>query len=284
MTKISNSNAQGANEKNHCLMERLDSTAKIDEYDTAINVIGGLRDFSVILKAIEAHFNQSDSLHELIAQRNEFNLRTERSRARVEREVRKAFLQFRSEEHKDLIQGSFSAQVPLQDKELALFWQLALNNRLFREISSSVFAKTYYSGRSSISKDDIAAYLKDSLSQKKSMETDWSEKTINTLSTKYLNLMSKLSFVSTGRNKSFNHVRPSSESLVLFLYFAKLFSPSNNILTNEFLRLSFIPSNDVHARLKKLSLKGFFNMNFNGVTLNIELTHSYQGLCDDLYS
>ncbi len=265
-------------------MKRIDDAPEIDGYDTAINVIGGLSDCSVIFKAIDAHFSQSDSLNELIAQRNEFNLRTERSRKRVEREVRKAFLQFRSEEHKALIQESFSGQVPLQDKELALFWQFALNNRLFREISSSVFEKTYHSGRTSISKDDIGAYLKDSLSKKESLEIDWSEKTINTLSTKYLNLMSKLNFISTGRIKSFNHVRPSSESLVLFLYFAKLFSPSNNILTNEFLRLSFIPSNDVHARLKKLSLKGFFNMNFNGVTLNIELTHSYQGLCDDLYS
>ena len=140
-------------------------------------------------------------------------------------------------------------------------------------------------GRTSISKDDIAAYLKDSLSQKKSRETDWSENTITTLSTKYLNLMSKLGFVSIGRVKSFNHIRPSSEAQVLFLYFAKLFSPSNsNILTNEFLAVGFVPSDDVQDRLKRLSIKGFFNMNFNGVALNIELTHSCQGICDALYN
>lgn len=253
-------------------------------YNTAINVIGGLRDCSVIFKAINSYFSQSDSLKELVNQRNEFNLRTEKSRTRIEREVRKSFIQFKNEEHKEFIQGIFTERVPLQDKELVLVWQFALNNRLFREITSRVFIKTYYSGRASISKNDITAYLKELLHQNESLQLNWSENTINTLSTKYLNLMSKLGFLSTGRIKSFRHIKPSSEAQVLFLYFAKLFSPSaSNILKNELLQVSFIPIEDVQVRLKKLSLKGFFNMNFNGVALNIELTHSYKGICDALY-
>ena len=97
--------------------------------------------------------------------------------------------------------------------------------------------------------------------------------------------MSKLEFLSPERVKSFKHISPSSEAQVLFLYFAKLLSPSaSNILTNELLPISFVPSEDVQDRLKKLSLKGFFNMNFNGVALNIELTHSYKGICDALYN
>lgn len=266
-------------------MERLNNPKDLGAYNTAINLIGGLRDCSVIFKAVDSHFSQSDSLKKLVNQRNEFNLRTEKSRTRIEREVRKAFLQFKNKEHQALIQGIFTERVPLQDKELILVWQFALNNRLFREISSQVFVKTYYSGRASISKDDITAYLKEFLRQNESLQINWSENTINTLSTKYLNLMSKLGFLSPGRVKTFKHIRPSSEAQVLFLYFAKLFSPSaSNILTNELLPVSFIPSDDVQDRLKKLSLKGFFNMNFNGVALNIELTHSYKGICDVLYN
>ena len=182
-------------------MERSNNTTDLGAYNTAINVIGGLKDCSVIFKAIDSHFSQSDSLRELVNQRNEFNLRTEKSRTRIEREVRKAFLQFKNEEHQDLVQGIFTDRVPLQDKELILVWQFALNNRLFREISSRVFAKTYYSGRASISKDDITAYLKEFLRQNESLGISWSENTINTLSTKYLNLMSKLGFLSPGRVK-----------------------------------------------------------------------------------
>jgi len=260
------------------------NTTEYEVYDTAINVIGGLRDCSVIFRAFDAHFSQTDSYKELMNQRNEFNLRTEKSRTRIEREVSKEFLHFKNEEHQSLIQGIFSERVPLRDKELALLWQFALNNRLFREITSRVFVKTYYSGRASISKDDIIAYLKEFLRQNESIPISWSENTINTLSTKYLNLMSKLGLLSPGRIKSFNHIRPSSEAQVLFLYFAKLFSTGPvNILTNELLPICFIPLEDIQDRLKKLSLKGFFNMNFNGVALNIELTHSYERICDELY-
>lgn len=266
-------------------MEPLNNTTELGVYDTAINVIGGLRDCSVIFKAIHSHFSQSDSLTELLNQRNEFNLRTVKSRTRIEREVRKEFLQFKNEDHQELIRGIFSEWVPQQDKELVVVWQFALNNGLFREITSRVFVKTYYSGRANISKDDITAYLKEFLRQNESLQISWSENTINTLSTKYLNLMSKLGFLSTGRVKSFRHIRPSSEAQVLFLYFAKLFSPSaSNILTNELLPISFIPSEDIQVRLKKLSLKGFFNMDFNGVAVNIELSHSYKGICDALYN
>lgn len=266
-------------------MERSNNATEPGEYNTAINVIGGLRDCSVIFKAIDSHFSQSDSLKELVNQRNEFSLRTEMSRTRIEREVRKSFLQFKSEDHQDLIQGIFSERVPLHDKELFLVWQFALNNKLFRDITSRVFIKTYYSGRASISKDDIIAYLKEFLRENESLELNWSESTIITISRKYLNLMSKLRFLSAGRVKSINNIRPSSEAQVLFLYFARLFSPSaSNLLANEMLTLSFIPAGDIQDRLKKLSLKGYFNMNINGVALNIELTHSYKGVCDALYN
>lgn len=268
-------------------MKRLISNnlTEFSEYNTAINIIGGLRDCSVLCKAIYSHFSQSDSLDEFINQRNEFNLRTEMSRTRIEREIRRSFLQFKDEGHQELIKGVFSERASLKDKELALVWQFALNNRLFRDIMLNVFMKIYYSGRASISKEDIIAYLKETLKQNGSQKISWSESTINTISTKFLNLMSKLGFLSTGRVKSFKHIRPSSEAQVLFLYFAQIFFPiSGNILTNELLPMSFIPIEDMQDRLKKLSARGFFNMNFNGVTLNIELIHSYKGVCDVLYN
>ena len=266
-------------------MMRLNDTIELGAYNTAINVIGGLRDSSILFKSIDSHFSQNDSLDELFYQRNEFNLRTEKSRERIEIAVRKNFLQFKNEDHQELFQEIFTERVPLKDKELVLVWQFALNNRLFREISSRIFAKTYYSARSSITKDDITAYLKEFLLQKDSLQISWSEKTISMLATKYLSFMSKLGFIGTGNVKSFQHIQPSSEAQVLFLYFAQLLSPgSKNILNNELLPISFIPSGEILDRFKKLSLKGYFNMDYNGVALNIELTHSYKGVCNALYN
>ncbi|HQO39936.1 MAG TPA: DUF1819 family protein, partial [Spirochaetota bacterium] len=169
-----------------------------------------------------------------------------------------------------------------EDQNFAFFWHLALMNKLFKEISVNVFLKVYFSGRVSISQDDIIPFIKEI--KDKAGNPLWSDTTIYRLATKYLSLMTKLNFVSSGRIKTFRHMRPSSEALVLFLYFTKVFSPGvSNILKNEFLNISFIPSEDLQNRLKKLSIKGFFNMNFNGVALNIELIHSYKGICDALY-
>ena len=266
-------------------MQRLDIKSELVTYDTAINVIGGLKDISAIFKAINSHFNKNDSIEALIHERNELNLRTEKSRKRIEYEIKKSYVKFINEDHEELIQSIFLGHLPQQDKDLVLFWQFALNNRLFREITSVVFMKAYYSGRISISKDDIVAFLKEFLRKNGHLNLSWSEITIDTLSSKYLNLMSKFGLLSAGRKKIFKHVRPTIEAQVIFFYFAKLFSPDrSNILSNDLLPISFIPLEDMHERLKKLSLKGFLNMGFTGENLNIELIHSYKGICNVLYN
>jgi len=255
------------------------------EYDTTINVIGGLKDCNVIYKAIESHFDNDDNITELISGRNEFNLRTERSRERVQRAVKRSFLRFENQNHCDLVYSIFMDDIPLPEREVILFWQFVLSNRLFREISLHVYVKSYFTGKVYFPKDDIIAYLKEFISQNKKLNLKWSENTINTLSTKYLNLMTKLNFLEGARKKSFKHIKLSTELLVIFLYFASIYAPdNNNILVNEILPLSLVAKEDVLERLKKLSLKGFFNMNFNGVELNIELTHSYKGICGALYN
>ena len=172
----------------------------------------------------------------------------------------------------------------VMQQELILFWQFAVCNQLFFDLSANVFMKNYFSGRVGLSKDDLVGYLKEFLTQHNSLNLKWSEITIETLATKYLSFMTKLGFLTGARTKSFQHIKISGESLILFLYFAQIHEPENkNIIINKLLPLSFVPIEDLQERLKKLSLKGFFNMNFNGVALNIELIHDYKGLCDVLY-
>ena len=256
-----------------------------DDYDTTIKDIAGIKDYSLIFNIIEAYFDEPDSTDTLITDENEFDIRTFKTRAKVNWAVNKTILQFVSEEHKDLASKVFQDRVPLQDKKFAFLWHLCLNNRLFREIMITVFTKLYFSGRAQISKEDIIAYIKDMSDKIDISKPSWSEDTIYRLATKYLSLMTKFDFVTSGRTKSFNHIRPSTEALVLFLYFSKLHSPNTaNIMDNELLPACFISVEDIQSRLKKLSLKGFFNVSFNGLALNIELTHSYEEICDVLYS
>ncbi len=262
----------------------MNTITKPSGYDTAINVIGSLSGSDIISRAIESHFDSSDSLKDLINGRNEFSLRTSKSRARIEHGVRSAFLQFQNADHEALLEGIFRENVPARDKEFAMLWQFALNNRLFREISVNVFAKTYFSGRASISKQDICGYLKEFIRLNRDLGISWSESTINALSTKYLNLLTKLELVSSGRIKNINQVKPSLEAQVLFLYFAKLLDYAKpNLLHHELLPLLFISDENIVERFKRLSIRGLFNMDFNGVALNIELVYSYRDICDVLY-
>jgi len=265
-------------------MTEPNNSIEVSNYDVTTIVIGGLKDLNLIFKAIESCFDNNDSVEELISVRNEFNIRSEKSRLRIESAVKQAFLQFKNQDHKNLIQCVFQSDAPLAEKQLVLFWQFVLNNRLFREISSCVFMKMYFSGRSYISKDDVIAYLKDLFNNNDNQNVSWSESTINILAGKYLTLMTKLNFLEGTRTKSFRHIKTSTEALVFFLYIAKIHGPEiSNILLNDMLNFSFIAHEDFLDRLKKLSLKGLIKMNYNGVALNVELLHSYREICDVLY-
>lgn len=265
-------------------MAQLENKTKLGDYDTTIKDIAGLKDYSLIFNILEAYFNDSNSTNTLINEENEFDIRTVKTRTKVNWAINKSILQFVSEDHKDLASKVFQEQIPQQDKKFAFFWHFCLNNRLFREITIYVFSKVYLSGRAQISQEDIIAYIKDISDKNDPSKPNWSEETVYRLATKYLSLMTKFDFVTSGRIKSFNHIRPSTEAQVLFLYFAKLHAPNvSNILDNELLPTSFIAIEDIQDRLKKLSMKGFFNMSFNGAALKIDLIHTHKEICDALY-
>jgi hypothetical protein len=256
-----------------------------NEYNTAINIIGSLRDVGVISRAIKSFIDEDDNLENFIITRNELNIRTEKSQKRILYAIKESFLEFISEDHYDLFANIFSRDENLPEKDFILFWQFALLNRLFREISVNVFCPNYFSGKVGITKDDIAGYIKELMSKNEDFEGKWSENTIFTLSTKYLKFLTKLNFLEGKQKKTFRYIRTSDETLILFLYFAKLYDPSkSNILKNELLPLSFVNKEDILDRLKRLSIKGFFNMTFNGVDLRIELKHSFKGICDVIYN
>ena len=254
------------------------------KYDTTLKDIAGLKDYKAVYKIINSHFDDSSTTEALITDKNEFDIRTTKTRSKVNWAIQKTVVNFINQDHAALACHVFREHIPDQDRKFAFFWHLCLNNRLFREITIRVFVKTYFSGRAQISQEDIIAFVKDISDKADPSKPSWSEDTLYRIATKYLSLMTKFDFVTSGRTKTFNHIRPSPEALTLFLYFARLHEPAvTNILTSNLLPACFITADDIQSRLKKLSMKGFFYMNFNGVELNIELTHSYKEICDVLY-
>lgn len=265
-------------------MNQINHSEPQDEYNTSIKDIAGIKDYSLIFNIINAHFSDPDSTEAKITDQNEFDIRAAKTRTKVSWAINKSILLFVNDAHKDIVSQVFQDHIPLQDKKFAFLWHFCLNNRLFREITVNVFAKIYFSGRAQISKEDIIGYIKHISDKDDPSKPNWSEETIYRLATKYLSLMTKFDFVADNRVKSFNHIRPSPEAITIFLYFSKAFSPnSRNILENPLLAASFISTSDIQDRLKKLSLKGYVGMDFNGVALNVDFIHSNKDICDALY-
>ena len=243
-------------------------------YDTAINVLGGLASTAELLEADTYRAESAVGA----------DLRTFASRGRVDRTIQSTVLDYRSEDHASLIRHFFATEAPAPDREKVFFWHLALNNRLFREISVGALSAAYFSGRAGLKKDDILGYVKGCILQNQDFDLDWAESTIDRLATKYLNLLTKLNFLSGSRNKTFVPMRLSGEALTLFLYLARVHQPEyRNLLKNDFLPLCFLSSTDLLERLKKLCQNGTFAIEYSGSALNFDLLTPFADLPHVLY-
>ena len=106
---------------------------KKSQYNSDINVIGSIPDYQLIVKVIELYSQGSNVLKEAVIKRNEFDFKTENSRKRFLAAVESAFLNFQNDAHQELIISLFTSSITLSTKQLILFWQFSLSNRLFYE-------------------------------------------------------------------------------------------------------------------------------------------------------
>lgn len=249
------------------------------KYNTDINIIGSIPDYELIYKAIELFSRNNDDLENLIIKDNQFDFRTEKSRKRFLAAVYSAFLDFKSDDHKELLINFFKTNLSMTSKQMILFWQFLATNQLFHEITRDVFFKAYFSGRISLPKDDVVAYIKELVSQNDDLKGSWSQITIETIASKYLTILKKLDLLEGTNKKSFKHIQLSNEELLIFIYLIKIFEPENpNILNSKFLGFSFISKDSFLNRVKQLARKDLFEMSFNGEQLKIEINKPYQGI------
>lgn len=251
----------------------------MNNYNTDINIIGSIPDYELVYKAIELFSQNEDELESLIIKDNKFDFRTEKSRKRFLSAVYSAFLNFSDNTHKELLVSIFSSNISLPSKQLVLFWQFIVTNTLFLEITRDVFIKAYYSGRISLPKTDVVAYIKDLISKNENLKDCWSESTINTIASKYLTILKKLDLVDGTSKKSFKHLQLSDEALLIFIYFIKTVEPKLvNILESKYFEFVFISKDTFLNRVKQLAKKEVIDMSYNGVSLKIELKNKFQGI------
>lgn len=200
-----------------------------------------------------------------------FQFRTKSATNRFIKAVEDCFLNFKSDEHKSLFLSALASNdFSFEEKLVVLYWQIVCCNNLFREITDNVFLRALYSGRSSIAKADVEAYLK-YIKAKEPEELNWSDSTIANSASKYLTMLKKFGFASGTLQKE---IKAPHLSSALFVYLVKLaltVYPDERTLANPLFRFSFLDNQSIITRLKTIEYIPLWNITQIGSDITITL-------------
>ena len=240
-------------------------------YNTDINIIGSIPDYNMIYKAIKLYSQHQELLEDAIIKNNEFDFRTEKSRKRFLSALYSAFLSYKNPNHKILIENLFASDTCQSTLYFVLFWQFSIINELFFEINKDVFIKNYFYGRTTLSTDNVVAYIKELISKHIELKGKWSEVTVATIASKYLTILKKLDLVDGSIKKVFKNINVSNDALLVFIELILAVDTGlSDFTSSKYFTLAFMSKDEFLGRAKELALKGKINMQYNGISLKIE--------------
>jgi len=251
-------------------------------YSTNINVIGSIPDIDMIINNISnyAHGEKGENIKDNFFNQNIYNIRTHKSRSRFLRAINGVFLQFRSRDHQTVVYSLFRHPNLSSLKHTALFFQFAINDKLFYELSKNVFLGLYFAGRLSVDKSEFTSYIYD-LRDKSTDIENWSDSTIKIVASKYLTLLKKLDLVKGRLKKEFRHIIPEDETIVYVIYLVHSLGDENcDILKNPYIPFLMLSQQNLIERIKKIALSDFFNISTLGYDLKINLKYAYEEIID----
>jgi len=251
-------------------------------YTSNINIIGSIPDYNLIIDVINnfAKRKSKEEIRETIFDQNIYNIRTKKSRSRFLKAINSVFLQFKSDTHRVIYLSLFRQELFLSLKKKAIFFQFAINDDLFFELSKNVFLPLYMSGRLTVDKSEFSSYLYDLRDRNKEIN-NWSDSTINIVASKYLTVMKKLNFVEGKARKEFKNITPDDATIVYFIYLIK--SSDNygsNLMKNPFISLLMINKKNLIDRIKKISINDYFFITTIGDDLKLDLKYSFKDVVD----
>ena len=254
----------------------------METINSDINIIGGIPDFSLIEAALEYFAKGKDQLDlkELVVTNNAFDFRTESARKRFLTAVSGSIIVFANNNHQELIEKLFSASGHESLKRKVVFWQLLFGNDLFLLISKNVYAKAYFSGRTSLAGKEVFAYLKDLQTTLPRLKT-FSDSTLDKIASKYLTILKKLEMVTGVAKKKIHNIRLSEHELLFFVYLIlSVDNSTRDILKNPYREFFFLEKPELVQALKNIKYMPFIDITSTGETLNVNLKMSPKELVD----
>lgn len=235
------------------------------KYDSGINIMGSIPDYNVMLEFISDTYGNTDESS------GSFEFRTEKSLQRFIAGIESCILNFNNESHKTLFfEALANKEYSAQERLIILFWQLTYSNKLFAKITEDVFMKAVYSGRITITADEILSYLR-FIKENESNELQWSEGTLKISASKYLTIMKKLGMADGAIKKSILHPVISNSLFVYFIRFIQTVVPEDKTLHNPYMVFAFCDRENIIVRLKKLENITYWDISQIGTEISIDL-------------
>ena len=238
---------------------------KIVEYDSGINVIGSIPDYSSMSSFICEYSNSKPESEK------SFSFRTHKTFTRFLAAIKASILQFANTRQKKMFLSALAddAYTP-REKSLILFWQLTYANRLFRKITEEVFMKAVYQGRTSLSLIDVLSLLH-YIKEKNPKELDWSEATLKITASKYLTILKKLDLADGKLTKEIRHPIITSRLFIYFIRWILVTDPKHHTINHPLMVFCFYDKQSLIERLKKIEFMPFWNITQIGEDVTIEL-------------
>lgn len=222
-----------------------------------INVLGGYKDFDTI------PFIIANGKLDLVE-------RTEESSGRYERAIRKTFLTFDSEAHRNLFMHAMSSKIlSFEVKLRILALQFFTVDPLFKILYKDCFLKIVENGRAVITKHDIIAFLKEKINLE-ALDINWSDATINTVSRKFLTILKKLGYVDGNAKKRVVNVYNDPDFLSFFHYWLVAANDASNVLNSEYFPILMISKEKYLFLMKQDEMCKKIDWQYTGSRFTIE--------------
>ena len=242
-------------------MTKKNSSSK---YDSGVNIMGSVPNYNVMLDYI------SDTYGITEGSTGAFEFRTEKSLRRFIAAIESCILKFKNEKHKSMFFDALANKdYSIQERLVVLFWQLTYSNRLFSRITAEVFMKAVYSGRITITAEEVTSFLR-YIKETEKGELDWSEGTIKISGSKYLTIMKKLGLADGTIKKTIVHPIITNNLFVYFIRFIQTVS-DDKTLHNPYMIFSFSEEPNIVSRLKKIENIQYWDISQIGNEITIDL-------------
>ena len=234
------------------------------KYDSGVNIMGSVPNYNVMLDYI------SDTYGITEGSTGAFEFRTEKSLRRFISAIESCILKFKNETHKSMFFDALANKdYSIQERLVVLFWQLTYSNRLFSRITAEVFMKAVYSGRITITAEEVTSFLR-YIKETEKGELDWSEDTIKISGSKYLTIMKKLGLADGAIKKTIVHPVITNNLFVYFIRFIQTVS-DDKTLHNPYMIFSFSEEPNIISRLKKIENIQYWDISQIGNEIKIDL-------------